>query len=167
MTPDIRRSTLNDLDGITTMYRAAAASGGLARKPEEITATYVAGFLNQATQTGLSLLVMADGRVVGEIHGWPMPQSQFAHVFGDLTIAIHPQFQGQGLGRALFAALITEIESGLKHIRRVELGCRASNLRALALYHGLGFVVEGRLKNRIYDEAGFYEDDLVMGLLVR
>ncbi|ESQ87530.1 hypothetical protein ABAC460_19575 [Asticcacaulis sp. AC460] len=167
MTPDIRRSTVQDTDGIIALYKAAAASGGLSRKPDEITHAYVGGFLKQAVEAGLSLVAVRDGVIIGEIHGWPMPQSQFAHVFGDITIAVHPQAQGQGAGRAMFKGLIAEIETVLPHIRRIELGCRESNARAIALYESLGFVVEGRLKNRIYDEAGFYEDDLAMALLVR
>lgn len=167
MTPDIRRSTPEDLDGIIALYRAAAASGGLSRKPDEITPTYVGGFLKQAGESGLSLVAVRDGRIAGEIHGWPMPQSQFAHVFGDITIAVHPDAQGQGVGRAVFQGLIADIAATLPHIRRIELGCRESNARAIALYHSLGFVVEGRLKNRVYDEAGFFEDDLAMALLLR
>lgn len=167
MTLDIRHSTLDDIDGIIALYKAAAASGGLSRKPDEITPAYVGSFLRQAGEAGLSLVAVRDGRIVGEIHGWPMPQSQFAHVFGDITIAVHPEAQGQGVGRAVFQGLINDIAATLPHIRRIELGCRESNARAIAMYESLGFVVEGRLKNRVYDEAGFYEDDLAMALLVR
>lgn len=167
MMPDIRRSTQADLNGLVALYKAAAASGGLSRKPEEVTAGYVGGYLAQAGEAGLSLLAVAGDQVVGEIHGWSMPQSQFAHVFGDITIAVHPQAQGQGVGRALFTALIAEIATAMPQIRRIELGCRESNARAIALYKSLGFVIEGRLKNRVYDQAGYYEDDFVMGLLVR
>ncbi|EGF93414.1 acetyltransferase GNAT family protein [Asticcacaulis biprosthecium C19] len=149
------------------LYRAAAASGGLSRKPDEITHAYVAGFLHQAVEAGISLMAVRDGQVLGEIHGWPMPQSQFAHVFGDITIAVRPEAQGQGVGRALFQGLIADITTMLPQIRRIELGCRESNARAIALYESLGFVVEGRLKQRVFDEGGFYEDDLAMALLVR
>jgi ribosomal protein S18 acetylase RimI-like enzyme len=160
----IRRATIEDMTGIHALYRRAADGQGLARRESEMTATFVAGFLTHALKEGLSLVLLCDDEIVGEIHAAVQKPKQFAHVMSDLTIALDPRVQGRGQGRALFQTLIDDVRANFPQVRRIELGCRESNTRAIALYESLGFRMEGRLKGRVYDEAGdFYEDDLMMG----
>lgn len=161
---DIRRATAADAAAILKVYKAAGDSGGLARRGAEIEPRHVDYYLANALPTGLCVVAEIDGALVGEMHAWPMEPLQFAHVLSDLTIAVHPDAQGQGVGRRMFTAFIAEVRAALPQIRRVELGCRETNARAVALYEAMGFVVEGRLKSRVYDPGGFYEDDLMMGL---
>jgi ribosomal protein S18 acetylase RimI-like enzyme len=159
----IRRATLEDLPGIQTVYQRAADGKGLARTASEVTAVYVAGFLSHALENGLSLVLEQDAEIVGEIHASVLKPKQFGHVLGELTIGLDPRTQGRGQGRALFHALFDIVRKDYPHVRRIELGCRESNTRAVKLYESLGFVIEARLKNRVWDERGFYEDDLIMG----
>ena len=162
---EIRRTTRDDADGLVELYRAAGETGGLARRRHEVEARHIAYYLDHSLEGGLSLVAVGNGRIVGELHGWPMEPEQFAHVLSDVTIAVHPEAQGQGTGRRLFEAFILEVRTSMPQIRRIELACRESNARAIGLYRSLGFAVEGRLKGRVYDPAGFYEDDLIMGLV--
>ncbi|MFT3995851.1 MAG: GNAT family N-acetyltransferase [Asticcacaulis sp.] len=162
---DIRLATLTDAASIGRLYRdVARESGGIARTEAEITDAYIEGNLTAALSRGLCLLAAADGAMLGEIHAYAPVPAQFAHVLSDLTVAVSPMAQGQGVGRCLFQALIGRTRRDLTHIRRIELMCREGNRRGIALYESLGFVQEGRLKGRVILPDGTVEDDLCFGL---
>ncbi|MEG5098757.1 ribosomal protein S18-alanine N-acetyltransferase [Microcoleus sp. AT13-A6] len=77
-----------------------------------------------------------------------------AHI---IMLAIHPQFQGQGLGQALLLALLKSACD--RQLERATLEVRDSNLAAVSLYKKFGFKEAGRRK-RYYEDTG--EDALVM-----
>ncbi|MEG4856250.1 ribosomal protein S18-alanine N-acetyltransferase [Microcoleus sp. K1-B6] len=77
-----------------------------------------------------------------------------AHI---IMLAIHPQFQGQGLGQALLWALLKSACE--RQLERSTLEVRDSNLAAVSLYKKFGFKEAGRRK-RYYEDTG--EDALVM-----
>jgi len=162
---EIRRSTLDDAEAILTVYkRAAAQGGGLLRREHEVTPACIERNLGYSLSRGVSLVAVHDGRIVGEIHGWAPSLRQLRHVLGDVTIALDPDAQGQGLGRRLFEAFIAAVRTDLSHIAIIELFCREDNARAIALYRSLGFVQQGRLTNRVGLDDGTYIDDLIMAL---
>lgn len=147
------------------LYRAAASSGGsgLARSPEETTMDYVRAFIERFCSGGLSLGAFHDGRLLGEVHAARLGPRQFDHVLGDLTVAVHPEAQGKGIGSALFTAFFDEIASRWPNVTRVELTARSGNVGAIRLYERLGFVQEGRLVGRVRLPDGSLEDDIPMG----
>ena len=104
-----------------------------------------------------------DGRPAGEIHASRLGPRQFAHNLTDLTVAVHPDFQGRGVGAALFEALFAEAAKLTPRIERIELMCREGNAGAVRLYERLGFVIEGRFPRRVRLKDGTVEDDLAMG----
>lgn len=72
-------------------------------------------------------------------------------------LAVHPDYQGQGLGQALLYSLLhTAALSGLE---RATLEVRASNTPALSLYQKFGFKTAGR-RRRYYQDTG--EDALIL-----
>lgn len=77
-----------------------------------------------------------------------------AHI---IMLAIHPQFQRQGLGQALLLALLKSACD--RQLERSTLEVRDSNLAAVSLYKKFGFKEAGRRK-RYYEDTG--EDALVM-----
>ncbi len=77
-----------------------------------------------------------------------------AHI---IMLAIHPQFQRQGLGQALLLALLKSAHD--RQLERATLEVRESNLAAVSLYKKFGFKSAGRRK-RYYEDTG--EDALVM-----
>jgi ribosomal protein S18 acetylase RimI-like enzyme len=160
----IRRAMEADLAPVLALYRAVAAQpDGLARAPHEVTHEYVGAFMRKAAQDGVEFVCVQDGRIVGEIHASRVGIGALAHLLTDLTLAVAPDCQRQGVGRRLFEALLDEVSARMPHIGRVELFARASNLRAHALYRALGFVEEGRLRGRVLNARGQLEDDLIMG----
>ncbi len=77
-----------------------------------------------------------------------------AHI---IMLAIHPQFQRQGLGQALLLALLKSACD--RQLERSTLEVRDSNVAAVYLYKKFGFKEAGRRK-RYYEDTG--EDALVM-----
>jgi putative acetyltransferase len=161
---EIRWTQATDVDGIVTLYKAVGhAGGGLARTPDEVTRDYVNDFLHAALNGGVALVATDDaGNVIGEIHTRPLGPRAFAHVLGDLTIAIHPSWQGRGVGRRIFSHLLEVVETGMPHVLRVELKSGESNARAIGMYESLGFRKEGRMDNRIRLADGSLDADIPM-----
>ena len=163
---DIRETHLGDFEALLGLYReVAAVPGGLLRREYEITPDYVRYFMEHAGARGVSVVAVdTDRKVVGELHGWVPNIRQLFHVMGDLTIAVSPRTQGQGVGRLLFEGFLTRVRRRFSGVERVELFCRSDNARAIALYESQGFVEEGRLAGRVKDDRGFVADDLIMAL---
>lgn len=146
----IRPSTPADAPTVQALYqRVSHESGGLARQPDEITADYVQQFLTRAQAQGVGLVAEQAGQVVAEIHAYASGLRIFAHVLGDLTVAVDASVQGQGVGRRLFETLLAAVQARFPHVSRVELLVRESNVRAIALYEQLGFRREGRFAGRV------------------
>lgn len=168
MTIEIRDGHLGDFEALFHLYRdVAAVPGGLLRREYEITPDYIRYILENSLARGISVVAIDEGRqVIGELHGWVPNIRQLFHVMGDLTIAVSPDVQGQGIGRLLFEGFLSRVGDRFAGVERVELFCRSDNARAVALYTSLGFVEEGRLVGRVRDERGFIADDLIMTLRI-
>ncbi len=74
-----------------------------------------------------------------------------------MNIAVAPGWQGHGLGEYLLLETLALMQQQGADVCTLEV--RASNVRAQALYHKLGFQVEGR-RRRYYQNNG--EDALLM-----
>ena len=155
----IRPSSPADASAVRALYqRVARASGGIARQADEVTDDYVQHFLQRAHAQGVGLVAERDGQVVAEIHTYAPGLRIFAHVLGDLTVAVDTPLHGQGVGQQLFEILLAEVQIRFPHVSRVELLVRESNARAIALYEQLGFRREGRLEGRVAGTHGLEAD---------
>ncbi|MBL4661743.1 MAG: GNAT family N-acetyltransferase [Alcanivoracaceae bacterium] len=163
----IRQTTKDDRAGIYKLYKKVATiAGGLARLENEVDNTYIDGFLDKTISRGLSLVAVdANDNIVGEIHAYASGLFCFAHVWTELTIAMDPDSQGQGVGRQLFTGFLNEVSSNYPHILRIELIARESNQKAIKFYQSLGFAIEGTFKNRIKNIDETYESDIAMAWL--
>jgi putative acetyltransferase len=164
----VRPAVPEDAAGILALHRKVAAQpGGLARQPDEVTVDYVAHAMAVAADGGVNLVAVdSDGALCGELHVERMKIAIFAHVLTDLTVAVDPDWQGRGVGSALFRALIDTARTLTPPIRRIELWTGAANLGAQRLYERLGFQIEGRMIGRGRLPGGVVDDDIVMGLLL-
>ena len=163
----LRPAVAADRDAIIALYKKVSRlSGGLARGEEEVTVEYISDILEKTQkQAGIHFVMVqapanntadsgrtgphaASGTIIGEIHCYKPELKCFDHMLSDLTIAVDPDFQGQGIGKILFTAVLDEVKANRKDILRVELLTSDSNKRALAFYQSLGFAIEGRMPNR-------------------
>lgn len=163
MNVKIKKGQVADWPEILEVYKSVAKSpGGLARTADELTGEYVILFQKRAKETGLSLIALSGMDIVGEIHAHKLQPQVFSHVLSELTIAVHPDFQGKGVGKALFSAFLEEVATSRPDILRVELISRESNLKAIRFYESLGFKQEGRFEQRIDRGDGTFEADIPM-----
>lgn len=162
----IRAAVDNDLQKIQTLYKKVARiSGGIARREQEITLPYIRHFMKKSQADGFNLVVdhpENPRQIIGEIHCYTLEPMAFSHVLGELTIAVDPDFHGQGIGKNLFSTLFSHIQEHRPDIFRVELYTNEKNVKALALYERMGFVREGRLAGKIRVHDGSIEADIPM-----
>lgn len=163
----IRQAAKTDIPAIFQLHKKVAeVPNGVARKPHEIFEEDVSAFVENALKNGFCFVVENSENpqeLIAEIHCSKHGAEAFKHTLGNLTIVVHPDFHGQGIGRRIFTHLLQEIEKNHPEIARVELMTRASNKRGQRLYESLGFKLEGVMKNRILNAECQLEDDLVMG----
>lgn len=79
---------------------------------------------------------------------------------GGMGIMVHPDYQGQGIGKQLMEAVLDMADNWLMLVR-VELTVYADNHRAIHLYEKYGFEKEG-LKRMAVIRSGQYIDELIM-----
>lgn len=72
-------------------------------------------------------------------------------------LAVHPDFQGQGLGSLLLSSLLKDALD--RKLERATLEVKETNQVALSLYKKFGFKIAGRRKN-YYQQTG--EDALIL-----
>lgn len=72
-------------------------------------------------------------------------------------LAVHPDYQHQGLGQLLLYALLRDAKR--RHLEWATLEVKPSNQAALSLYHKFGFMEAGR-RRRYYKDTG--EDALIL-----
>jgi ribosomal-protein-alanine N-acetyltransferase len=145
----IRRMTVNDIDRVLTLEQAVPEAPHWNRVAyehcaieDESASMLRAGFI---AETEGSLLGFSVGKLVGQICELE-------------SIAVSQENRGQGIGRALLAAL-TGWAMGRGAVR-MELEVRASNIRAIKLYEQAGMRREG-LRATYYQSPA--EDAVLMG----
>ena len=162
----LRKAKQTDVREIFLLNREAAkTANGVARKVEEILQKDVADFVKKSLKTGLIFVIEHPSnpkKLIAEIHCYKHEPQCFKHVLGNLTLVVHPDFQGQGFGKKIFSHLLTEITKNHRDIVRVELMTRQNNSRGIKLYESLGFEIEGFCKNRILDAEGMLGSDTMM-----
>lgn len=162
-----RTALLEDWPQIKALHLAVSRQkNGIARWEDEVTDDYVKNFMDKALNKGIMIVAEDPSNkhnLIAEVHASVQDIHVFSHLMTDLTIAVHPDFQGKKIGRTIFTIFLEEIARNRPDIGKVELVTRESNLRAIQLYQSLGFSVEGRLEMRIRTPDGNYEADIPMG----
>lgn len=106
---------------------------------------------NMSVMPGLSRLkAVADGRIVGYVAGEIIKREGCGWI---ITIGVHPQYAGRGIGTALLLASERSLNAS-----SVRLTVRRSNLRAIQLYERCGYKWVNTYRRYYHDG----EDGLVM-----
>ena len=157
----IRDARIDDAPTLIAAEKETARTPGLlvSRSPELKLEAFEQKMAELA-RTGRYIVAERDTRIVGHAFLDPMPLEAIAHVFR-LNIVVHPGFLGQGVGTALMRDLMNWAQR-TPRVGKIELLVRASNEPAVRLYSGLGFVEEGRFRNRVRLPDGSFVDDIAM-----
>jgi RimJ/RimL family protein N-acetyltransferase len=121
-------------------------------------------FIAGAKERGdLMLIAELDGELVGWVTLF-RARHEFLRHTAELGMGLVRGYRGIGIGAALMDhALKWAAEQG---IEKVNLGVRASNERARALYRSFGFVQEGYRVREVKDSRGRYDDSVEMAYCV-
>lgn len=160
---NIEKADIKHKSELLKLYKKVAGiSDGIIRNENEINEEYISDFLTNSIQNGLILVGIIGKKIVGEIHAYTPNIFAFQHILTDLTIVVDPNNQGQGIGRRLFEMFLKSVTSDLVHIKRIELYTREYNQRNVNFYKSLGFVNEGRQKDKIFVSESEFETPLHM-----
>jgi putative acetyltransferase len=108
------------------------------------------------------LVAEIEGRVVGSLGLHPATSPRQRHMAG-VGMTVHDNFQGQGVGTALLAAILDLADNWLS-LRRIELHVYTDNAPAIHLYQKFGFEIEGTARQYAF-RAGEYADAYAMARL--
>ena len=90
------------------------------------------------------LVAEVAGRVLGTARLRVWAEARFCHS-ANLTISVHDEARGKGVGGALMRGLCA-LADGELGLFRIQLEVDADNTPAIALYQKMGFETEGRLR---------------------
>ena len=138
---DIRRLTYADLPQVIAIERRAFPA------PWSL-AMFV---LELSKPSGVCLAALRGKRVVGYL-----VCSRYDTVWHVMNVAVDPDVQSEGIGSALLAKLVEEVDD---ERARFTLEVRRSNAHAIRVYERFGFRSAG-LRRRYYQDNG--EDALIM-----
>jgi putative acetyltransferase len=146
--------------------RATAEMPGLlVSQPYELILESFEKKIVDLSKLGRYVVAENDGNIVGHALLDPMPLEALSHVFR-LPIVVHPGFRNQGVGEALMRHLMVWAQQ-TPRVGKIELLVRTTNERAIHLYSKLGFIEEGRFRNRVRLPDSSFLDDLAMAWFPR
>lgn len=148
----VRHSEPRDVEAIKTIYAAKNAYSGTLQLP------YPSGAIWEKRMTNIpenvySFVAEVDGEVVGNL-GFVRAINPRRQHTGEIGMGVRDDYQGQGVGSALMAAMI-ELADNWLNIRRIELTVYTDNAAALALYQKFGFIIEGELIDFAFRNGDF------------
>ncbi|MTJ84392.1 MAG: GNAT family N-acetyltransferase [Telmatospirillum sp.] len=110
--------------------------------------------LEASREERTSIVAEKAGRVSG-VANLARAKGRRAHV-ASMAVAVHDEFQRQGVGSALIAALINLADNWL-NLKRLELSVYTDNEPAVRLYRKYGFVMEGTHRADTYRDGRFVD----------
>jgi ribosomal protein S18 acetylase RimI-like enzyme len=157
----VRRATPEDAAALwQAEVETARTPGKLVSRPDELVLQAFVTKLGKLSPAGSYVVAEDRGAIVGHAMVDRMPLAALRHVTR-LTVVVHPGHTGRGFGTALVQYL-QRWAAAEPDVEKIELLVRSTNIDAVRLYRRLGFVEEGRFKNRVRLPDGQLVDDVAM-----
>ncbi|MEZ4663639.1 MAG: GNAT family N-acetyltransferase [Caldilineaceae bacterium] len=138
---EIRHAEPDDYLAVQQIYMQPKAIAGTLQipyPPSELHRKRLA----EPREGSISLVAVVEGEVVGQLGLHTFPHSPRRKHVGDIGMGVRDDWQGQGVGSALMAAMVDLADNWL-NLHRVELTVYVDNAAAIALYKKFGFAIEG------------------------
>ncbi|NNC64792.1 MAG: GNAT family N-acetyltransferase [Gammaproteobacteria bacterium] len=162
-TIEIRRTEPADYQAVQQIHAQPRAIWGTLQTPFP-SAEVWRKRLTEHPENDYGLAACISGKVVGMLGlSIPSRSPRRRHV-GEIGMAVHDDWQGQGVGTALMRAAVDLADRWL-NLSRLELTVYTDNARAISLYEQFGFEIEGTLRRDSFRD-GAYADAYVMARLV-
>ena len=163
MTADvtIRAAEPDDADDLALVFNAPGVVAGSLQLPLT-SVEQRRDWLSDQPRGSYQLVAVVDGRVVATL-GVHVPQAPRRSHTASFGMAVHDDFQGQGIGSALMRAMLDLTDNWLG-LRRLELFVYTDNQVAIHLYEKFGFQIEGTARGYAL-RAGQYVDAYMMARL--
>ena len=159
----IRKFMVSDADDLAELYAMPKAYAGTLQLPYSTPDSVRARFEKYSPDSHhLVAVVEETQKVVGNLGLHRITRARRSHV-GQLGMAVHDDYQGQGVGTKLMAAAI-DLADNWFNITRLELDVFVDNQAAVHLYKKFGFEIEGTLRNYAF-RNGEYVDTYAMARL--
>ena len=156
---EIRHAEPDDYMAVQQIYAQPGVIAGTLQIPHPPSALHRAR-LAEPREGTISLVAVVDGEVVGQLGLHTFPHSPRRKHVGDIGMGVRDDWQGQGVGSALMAAMADLADNWL-NLHRVELTVFVDNAAAIALYKKFGFAIEGTHKDYAF-RHGAYADTYAM-----
>jgi len=157
----IRRATTEDAWVLwQAEVEVARIPGRLASRVDELVLDAFTAKISELSSAGSYVVAEEGEKIVGHAFLERMSLAALKHVV-HLTVVVHPGYTKRGIGTKLVRHL-QDWARDERDIRKIELRVRSTNVEAIRLYGRLGFVEEGRFKDRVRLPDGQFVDDLAM-----
>jgi ribosomal protein S18 acetylase RimI-like enzyme len=156
-----RLAELKDLEAVFAIYMDASVIPFLGYDPMPIEA--FEPVFRGLVESRCFFVYVVSGQVAGFYKASRHP-GRASHVASLGTLAVAPQFQGQGVAHAMVGEAIEALRA--EGALRIELTVESDNTRGLAFYAKHGFEIEGKLR-KFYKRSheAEYVDDYILSKL--
>jgi L-phenylalanine/L-methionine N-acetyltransferase len=158
----IRRAEPTDYEALVRIFSGTRAVWGTLQLPYPSVERWRKRMAEPADGF-YGLVACIDDDIVGQLSIQTFPHTPRRGHVGQLGMAVHDDWQHQGIGSALMQAAINLADNWL-NLRRLELEVFTDNEPAIRLYQKHGFTIEGRLVQFAFRD-GQYVDAYFMARL--
>lgn len=151
----IRAFEMADWEDVAVLFLAPNCRWGTARMPYQSRDDIKHKLANPPPgMRRLVAVINSEQKIVGFVNLRAFSDRR-AHV-GSIGIFVHDDYQNQGIGSQLMAAIIDLAENWL-NLKRLELIVNTDNPSAIRLYEKFGFEKEGILKKDAFRDGAYID----------
>lgn len=144
----IRTATTSDAEGILTIYSPIVEETAISFELEVPTLTEMRKRITANLETHAYFVAEQSGRIAGYAYGSAFRPRKAYSNSAEVTVYVHPENYGQGIGRALYDTLLPKLTERGFHTALA--GIALPNEASIALHKACGFERVGTFR-----EVGF------------
>lgn len=161
----VRKATLDDIDGIYEVYKKSSEAHPetLTQYSNELTKEYIKSEIKNALERGLILIAISNNEIIGSFKAYTSKYKKLAHIMTNGTFTVMPTYEGKKSFVFLLKAFLKELSENYKYIYKLEGVPHETNIDLVNYYSGFGFIIEGRIKNKIFNSTtNSFDDEIII-----